>query len=124
MGRTKIGIVVHDGFLFACLVEQLQHFLAQHRIQCVVRADDNNVVLFQFGVYDIQPLFGIIFVEDIFGIAVVIQKGKLNGRFPVRKYVDVVRGDMIVTHEPEDDIAYMVVAGFTDETDWNAGAAQ
>ena len=31
---------------------------------------------------------------------------------------------MIVTHEPEDDIAYMVVAGFTDETDRNAGAAQ
>ena len=124
MGRTKIGVVVHDGFLFACLVEQLQHFLAQHRIQCVVRADDNNVVLFQFGVYDIQPLFGIILVEDIFGIAVIIQKGKRNGRFPVRKYVDVVRRDMIVTHEPENDIAYMVVAGFTDETDWNAGAAQ
>ena len=37
---------------------------------------------------------------------------------------DSVSGDMIVTHEPEDDIAYMVVAGFTDETDWNAGAAQ
>lgn len=66
-------------FFSACLVEQLQHFLAQHRIQCVVRADDNNVVLFQFGVYDIQPLFGIILVEDIFGIAVIIQKGKRNG---------------------------------------------
>ena len=69
-------------------------------------------------------MFGIILIEDIFGIAVVIQKGKRNGRFPVRKYVDVVRRDMIVTHEPEDDIAYMVVAGFTDETDRNASAAQ
>ena len=89
-----------------------------------VRTDDDDIVFFQFGVDDIQPLFGIILIENIFSVAVIIQESERYGRFPVGKYVDVVCGNMIVAHEPENDIAHMVVAGLTDETDGNAGTAQ
>ena len=65
---------------------------------------------------NVQPLFGIVFIEDVFRVAVFVQESQGYGRFAIREHIDVIRRDMIVTHELQDDVSNMVVARFADET--------
>ena len=75
-------------------------------------------------IFHVQALFGIIFVEDVFRIAPVVQESEWYGGFPVGEDIDMVCGNIVLAHEVEDDIAHVVVARFTDKADGNADTSQ
>ena len=124
VGRAEVGVVVDDGPCRACPVQEFQHLIAQHRVQCVVGTQHHHVVLLYLGECHIQPLGGVILVEDIFCIAVLVQESQRYGRLAVGKDIDVVRRDMVLAHEAQNQVAHAVIARLADETYRDARAPQ
>ena len=122
--RAEVGVVVDDGLLLARLLQQLHHLLAQHGVQGVVRANQYDVVFLQAGEGHVEPLHRVVLVEEVFRIAVLVQEGERHGRLAVGQDIDVVRGDVVVAHEAQDDVAHAVVPGLADEVDRHARAAE
>ena len=121
---AEVGVVVDDGFLGACHVQQFHDFVAQHGVQGVVGTEDDDVVFVYFGQRHVEPLAGIVFVKEVCGVVLFVEEGERYGRLAFGEDVDVFCGYAVVAHEPEDDVAYPVVARLTDEADGNARTAQ
>ena len=74
MGRTEIGVVVDDGMHVVCAFQQFRYLVAQYGVQGIIRPYYNDVVLLNLRILYIQALFGIIFIEDVFRIAPVVEE--------------------------------------------------
>ena len=59
----------------------------------------------------------IIFVEQVIGILMLIQKGQRERTLPVREAVDISRGDMILFHKRLNHVPHVVIAYFADKKD-------
>lgn len=116
MRTAEVHIVINNGSRLMCLVEQLLYLVAQHRCNGKIRTNHDDIVSRHVGHIHIQSLTGIIFIEDIFGIIVFIQKSQRYRRFSFREYIYIRRIYSIVPHVSQNHLSYTVVSRFTDKS--------
>ena len=71
---AEIGIVIDDRFLLFCRFQQFQYLVAKHRVKGVIRTDYYYIVFMDFRKQDVEPLFGVVFIKNVFRITVLIQE--------------------------------------------------
>ena len=124
VGFPEVGVVVEDRAPLLGVSQELDHALAERRVERVVGAVDEDVVFLDRGQRHVEPLGGIVLVERIVRVVVLVEEGERDGALAVHIAVDVVGRDVVLLHEGVDEAAHVVVAQLADEQDRQAHAPQ
>ena len=76
------------------------------------------------GIYKVELVVGMIFVEYIFRIIFLIQKGERQGRLAFGIYIDIAAVNAVALHKAYYLFADVVVASFADKSGIHSCASQ
>ena len=124
MRGTEVRVIIDNCLFVPCLIKQFQYLFPEYRIQCIVRAYHDNIILFQFGEQNIQTLLGVIFIKDILGVTLFVEESQRHRRLAVREHIHMISRDMILAHKLQDDIPYVVISRFADESHLDSHSCQ
>ena len=120
---TIIHVVINDGLPILCKFEQIGDFLPQDRINRIIGADDDNVILIYDWGNEIQPVGRVVFIEEIIRILLLVQEGEGQRTFSSTR-TDIFRVYVVLLQVILDYVAYSVSADFTDENRFQTDSSQ
>ena len=124
MGSAEVDIIVEDGPLLAGIVEETVHLWTDDGVQGKVAAEEHDVVGTHLRIAVVDTVFLVVFVENVFGIVLLVEESQRERRLRLGVDVDIVGIDMIVAQKLNDVATHKVVARLADHAGLNAGAAQ
>ena len=123
VGRTVIDVVVKNCASFVGIFQEVGHLWTHDGIDREERTEHDDVVGIDLGVYKLQSIMGMIFVKEVVGVVLFIEKSQRDGRFTIGKHVDIIGINAILFQKINDAAAHSVVAGFGNESSVYAGPA-
>ena len=116
MRRTIVYIVVKNGALLVCILQECQHLWTDNRVDGIERAKHHHIVRLDIGRDKLQAVVGMILIKDILGIVVLVQKRQRYGRFSLGIHTDVRGINMIILQKADDATPHTIVARFADKS--------
>ena len=99
----------------AGMVEKAKHLWAYHGIDGIVGAKHHDVVGVDLRIDEVELVVAMVFVEEVFGIIVLVEEGQRDGRLALGVDIDVFGVDMVVVEKLDDVLSHTVVARLADE---------
>ena len=110
--------------MFAGIVQKALYLRTDNGVYGIIRTEKHDVVFINLRKCKVQPVVGMVFVEDVVRIVLLVQKSQRQRRFGVRIDADAVCLAAIVLQKLDNHLSYAVIACFADETCFDTCSAE
>ena len=115
MRGSEIDIVVQDGPLVACILQEALHLRTNHGIDRIEGPEHHHIIGLHIGIGKVELVVRMVFIEHIVGIIVLIEKSQRDGRLAARIDIDLTVVNTILLKKTDDALPHPVAACGTDK---------
>ena len=124
MRRTEVHVVIENGSLLAGIVQKALHLRTNHRIDGIIGTEHHDVVGLHVGCHEVEPVVGMVLVEQVFRIVLLVEERQRERRLRIREHIDILCAHPVFLEERDNHLAHAVIARLADKLCRNARASQ